>query len=409
MKRTILLSYLLTTLFHPLFCATPPKLNILFLHYPTSYVAGIGVSLITCSKMLIEHGHVAHFLVIQNSRMESELNKCNIPYKAIAYNEYKDTHALSQHLRTMCKDLHINTIVCNWLDNGIKAAKLAAQSLPVKIVFIDHMHFSKTSLTSRTIQSLRNIDGAIGVSPDIERSLRSINEKNTLRIGTITYIPPFFDEEKFVTFTTNQTREAFFKDTFGLIIKPLPIICMIANMYNDQTKNHPLLLQAIKKLIHEKKKPLQLMLAGDGSQKQQLQQLCTELGIQDYVYFLGFTRQIPDLLYHSDFHVLSSQQEAFGIVHLEASLMKKPSIGATGTGATTTIQDGQTGLLFKKNDVNDLVEKIELLIDNKELRNKLGDNAYRIAQIQFSNREWYKKFEQFFLALIASDDNCAQS
>lgn len=359
--------------------------------------------------MLIEHGQSAQFLVIQNSRMESELNKYNIPYKAIPYNEYQYTRTLSQHLLVMCKDLHINIIVCNWLDNGIKAAKQVAQKLPIKIVFIDHMHFSKTNIASRTTQSLRNIDGAIGVSPDIEHSLRFINEKKSLRIGKITYIPPFFDEKKFVTFTTNQTREEFFKEAYNISIKSLPIICMIANMYNDQTKNHPLLLQAIKKLIHEKKKPLQLMLAGNGSQKKYLQKLCTDLNIQNYVYFLGFTRQIPDLLYHSDFHVLSSQQEAFGIVHLEAALMKKPSVGATGTGAITTIQDGQTGLLFKNNDCDDLAQKIELLIDNKELCKNLGDNAHRVAQTKFSNQKWYKKFETFVLDLITSDGNCDQS
>ena len=121
-----------------------------------------------------------------------------------------------------------------------------------------------------------------------------------------------------------------------------------------------------------------------------------KLGVDHCVHFVGFSQEIPEVLYHSDIFVLTSNWEAFGIVYLEAGLMKKPAIGAYQTGAQDTIIDGKTGLLFKNNEVDDLVEKLEILIQNPELQKKMGQQGYDHVAAHFLNQTKLKKLEALY-------------
>jgi glycosyltransferase involved in cell wall biosynthesis len=109
---------------------------------------------------------------------------------------------------------------------------------------------------------------------------------------------------------------------------------------------------------------------------------------------------IPELLYHSDFHVLSSYTEAFPLVLQEASFMKKPIIGATDTGAEAIIQDGKSGYLFKNNDVDDLTQKMMLLINNKEHRILMGNKAFEVIINNFSNESKYRHTIQYYKKIM---------
>ena len=131
---------------------------------------------------------------------------------------------------------------------------------------------------------------------------------------------------KFLNFNPTESKVDFFRKNFNVYIDNHPVICMIANLF--KYKNHELLLNAIANLIHKDKILVEIFLAGDEGDVSQasLQQLASNLKISKHVHFLGFTKLIPELLYYSDIKVLCSKKEAFGIVLMEAALMKKPII-----------------------------------------------------------------------------------
>lgn len=378
------------------------KPRVLFLHYPTQQITGIGVYLINCGKLLKERNYVTPFLVIKDSKFEKELEKNHLPFQTITLNNYKKAETLASTICHVCKELNINVICCNWFDQSITAAKSVATKLHISIIFIDHMNITTNQ---KTKTALSGIDGILCVNPSTTAAL-SIKYITTPRIVPI---PPFFDENKFLNFIlseryrklkTDQARTLFFRETFGIATQKLPLICMIANMYGDKSKNHPLLFQAIHQMVYNKNKPIEVMLAGDGAMRPKLEQLANALKIKKYVHFLGFTDRIPELLYFTDFHVLSSRHEAFGIVHMEAAFMQKVSVGAAGTGATAIIKDGVTGLLFENNNVRDLVGKIEFLIDHPDICNEMGKSAYEHALLNFSNNAKTQAFENFLYHVV---------
>ncbi len=253
---------------------------------------------------------------------------------------------------------------------------------------------------------MSKLDGIICVGQQIAEYIEKNNRKKNLGIKHVVYIPPCFDDEKFVTFlsTLHEDRATFFKE-HGVIIQnqKMIIISMIANFYEDDThKNHILLFKAIRRLVYIKKiKRIRVMLAGDGPCMEEIKKLAHTLKVDKYIHFLGFVKNIPELLYYSDIHVLTSKHEAFGLAHLEAGIMKKPSLGAYGTGATSIIKHGETGFLFKNDDPLDLTNYIEMLINNPSLCVEMGNNAHILVQSHFSSQRHLEKMVNFFNIIMS--------
>ena len=82
--------------------------------------------------------------------------------------------------------------------------------------------------------------------------------------------------------------------------------------------------------------------------------------------------------------VLPSLAEAFAMVILEAMASGTPPIGSTAGGTPDIIADRVNGLLFRKEDQEDLARKILMLIEDKALRNKLAANARKTAEENYS-------------------------
>lgn len=244
-----------------------------------------------------------------------------------------------------------------------------------KIGMIAHYHNS----IQPSLFEYRDMDGFIAVSPVSFDFIKK--EKESRNIKFVELLPPFFNENSCKNFSTEfQTREEFFKKKFNLDMKPCPIICVIANLY--RYKNHEILIKAMHELIKNQKIEVQAVFVGSGTDKaiEELSAMANELEINEYIKFLGFTDQVSEVLFFSDINVLPSKKEAFGIVLMEAALMKRPIILSRAADSSGyLIQHEQTGLLFDVDNQIDLANQIKKLIDNKEFSNLLVQNAYEVV------------------------------
>jgi teichuronic acid biosynthesis glycosyltransferase TuaC len=102
------------------------------------------------------------------------------------------------------------------------------------------------------------------------------------------------------------------------------------------------------------------------------------LDIENHVNFLG-TVSHPEMLNQMaacDIFVLPSWNEALGVVYLEAMSFKKPVIGTIDEGISEIITDGKNGFLVSPKNIDSIVEKISMLINNKNLRETIGISGY---------------------------------
>ncbi|MDP3113404.1 MAG: glycosyltransferase family 4 protein [Candidatus Cloacimonadaceae bacterium] len=141
-----------------------------------------------------------------------------------------------------------------------------------------------------------------------------------------------------------------------------------------KTKGFDLLIQAVKTLNADGEK-LQLVIVGEGEERERLTHLCISLQMQDLIRIDGARENA--LLRSSyplfDAFVLPSYSESFGIVYLEALYAGIPVVGVKGQGIHGIFQNSVHALFCEPNDVSDLIQKIKQMMRNPQLMKSMTD------------------------------------
>lgn len=130
-----------------------------------------------------------------------------------------------------------------------------------------------------------------------------------------------------------------------------PIIKFISIGNLTENKNHQLIIRNIKQLRSEGINAI-LKIAGDGPEKSNLRRLINELKLDNEVELLGYQNrlEIRELLFDSDYFLLPSKKETFGVVLIEALAMGLPVIAIKNGGSESIIKP-ELGILVNS-DVN---------------------------------------------------------
>ncbi|WP_427927520.1 glycosyltransferase [Acinetobacter guillouiae] len=151
-----------------------------------------------------------------------------------------------------------------------------------------------------------------------------------------------------------------------------------------EAKDYPNLIDAFAKLIRQNVsgKMLKLAIVGDGDLKDQIQNKIIDLSLQKQIILLGRRNDISDLMSASDFFVLSSSFEGFGLVVAEAMACKCYVI-ATDCGGVKEVMGGYGQLSLPHNSAL-LAEKLNLALNiSKRDRLKNNENALKYVKNNF--------------------------
>ncbi len=131
------------------------------------------------------------------------------------------------------------------------------------------------------------------------------------------------------------------------------------------------IIRALAKIESDK---FRLLILGDGPEKQNLENLVSELNIGDRVTFFGFVDEIKKYQYLStaDVFSLASLHEGFGIVYMEAMFCGLPIICSDTGGQTDFLKHRENALIIKVGDINTCRDAILELHKNKKLYMKLS-------------------------------------
>jgi colanic acid/amylovoran biosynthesis glycosyltransferase len=143
-------------------------------------------------------------------------------------------------------------------------------------------------------------------------------------------------------------------------------------------KGQHVLLSAVSRLL-AKGRVLTLRLVGDGPDRKSLEAAAQQAGIQDQVIFEGAVNQdrIRDFFEKADVFALASFAEGIPVVLMEAMAMEIPCVSTWITGIPELIRDSIDGLLVAPSDSDALAGAIERLMDDSELRRRLGTAGRR--------------------------------
>lgn len=205
-----------------------------------------------------------------------------------------------------------------------------------------------------TKRILRNSDLVVGVSETVRERIKLLTgREENIEVIYNGYKPVKFDY-------VSKPQNSKIKILFGATLV--------------ERKGCEYVIRAFKK-IQGYKDRIELEIAGGGELLEKLKHLTEELNISNLVKFYGVVshEKMLSLMQECDIFVLPSWDEAFGVVYLEAMSFGKPIIGTVNEGISEIIKNGENGLLVQPRNIDDLVEKIKNLIENKDLREKIGE------------------------------------
>ncbi|MBW4509733.1 MAG: glycosyltransferase [Scytonematopsis contorta HA4267-MV1] len=212
--------------------------------------------------------------------------------------------------------------------------------------------------------ALHNADLILAVSSYTRNRL--LREQN-LDPNKVSILPNTFDHFRFQP----APKPANLLKKYGL--KPeQPVILTVGRLAEvERYKGYDQVLQALP-TIRQTIPDVHYILVGKGDDKPRIEQMITQLGLQDCVTLAGFVSDEQLCNYYNlcDVFAMPSKREGFGIVYLEALACGKPVLGGNQDGAIDALCHGELGALVNPDDVEEIA-KILIQILQKNYPNTL--------------------------------------
>lgn len=160
-----------------------------------------------------------------------------------------------------------------------------------------------------------------------------------------------------------------------------------------ENKNHKLLINAFKILKDKYKVSEKLLIAGEGRERENLEKQIRELNLENDVLLLGQKENPYKYIKNSELYVISSKDESFSLTLVEAMFLKKLVISVKSNGPIEILKNNKYGVLVE-NNANEMAEKINYYLENKNERKKYEELGYERAK-DFSKENGKKVIEEF--------------
>lgn len=152
-------------------------------------------------------------------------------------------------------------------------------------------------------------------------------------------------------------------------------------------------------LLLKDEKCIKFVIGGDGPYLDRFKQVI-QINEIDNVIFLGKCNNVSDILISSDIFVFPSLHENLSNSLLEACSAGLACIATRVGGNSEIIEDNLSGLLIEVNDPTHLASKIKLLLNNKDLRHKLGENARIRMEQLFSSESTLSSIDNLYYSVL---------
>jgi len=144
---------------------------------------------------------------------------------------------------------------------------------------------------------------------------------------------------------------------------------------------------------------VRFVVVGDGEERETLEEYSRELGVHDSLVFTGNRTDIPDVMAALDVFVLSSLNEGFGRVLVEAMAAGTAVVSTMVGGTVDVVEDGVSGILVPPSDSEALADAVLRVIETPGLMERLKEAGRRRAWL-FDMSVVVSKFEELYAELL---------
>lgn len=166
-------------------------------------------------------------------------------------------------------------------------------------------------------------------------------------------------------------------------------------------KNHELFLRAAE-AIRQRFAESHFLIVGDGAERQQLETITRELGLQGVVHFVGTRSDVHAVLAAMDCMLLTSKMEANPVSILEALAVQVPVVATRVGSVSESVIDNQTGFLVAPGSVEECADRVSVILDNLELAERLGRQGRALVETKWSVDRMVEGYETLLSSLYNS-------
>lgn len=202
----------------------------------------------------------------------------------------------------------------------------------------------------------------------------------------------------------SEQNKRHFIDVAGIDAKDIKVIYSgidvdeFSNVQKNQPKSNKFVIGAVGRLSPEKghiylmkaltylrKIDFECLIVGDGPLRSELENYVINENLTKNVTFLGFQKNVAEIMARMDIVVMPSLNETFGITIVEAFALRKLVIASDAGGIPELVNHKITGLMFPVKNSLALAEAIEYAYNNKNEITNMGNNAYGFAMKNFTS------------------------
>ena len=269
----------------------------------------------------------------------------------------------------------------------------------IKLIYTEHskVGFEKISWKWRLIGSylLNRCDFTVGVNEVIVNFLKN---KFKLPLSKGLIIKNGVDLHQF----SAQNGKMKKKIELG-IDNNCRVIGIVANL--RKVKNHIFLIKAFDAVLKEVKN-VKLLLIGQGfdndsnNSETLIRNFINKKGLDNKVILLGFRSDIPEVLNIMDIFCLTSLKEGLPISIIEAMGAGLPLVGTDVEGIRDVIVPNRNGFLVQLGDIKGLKNVLVNLLQNEDLRKKMGQESLSMAKQRYSLDQCINQYQNLFISIM---------
>ena len=256
-------------------------------------------------------------------------------------------------------------VVHAFLYRAIQLCRQAKRHVPFKLITTPHYDLSKQNYFKRLWdRALKNADDIS--CAESQKTADFLTQKQ--KYLHVELICNGVDSTYFAPDAQARANE---REKLGFAPENV-VFCCVARLSAE--KNHTVLLHAFS-WVHAKNPSARLLLVGDGAQKEKLTELVRQNNLEQAVLFTGEVSDARPYLQAADVFVLPSKTESLPLALLEASACGLPAIVSQAGDMPRVVVHGETGFVFNGTDAALLSVLLAELLENTELRQKMGKLA----------------------------------
>lgn len=173
-----------------------------------------------------------------------------------------------------------------------------------------------------------------------------------------------------------------------------PVIGAVGRM--DRQKGLDVLLRALPDVPDA-----ELVLIGDGEERQPLERLAADLGISERISFDGYRGDARDQLTTFDVLVMPSRFEGLPLAVIDAMLARLPVVATPVGSMSEAVLDGETGLLVPPEEPGPLARALRELVTDRPRREAMGERG-RLRALEFSPEAMARDYESLYDEILAA-------